>query len=110
MSLQYIQLENTILVSAEKYFDFLQDDIENLIAPLEEAFNALFGWFKNNRLKGNPYKCHAWVSTNKDSNIKTGHYTIGVIIDVNLNFDDHISDLCKKAVEKYLHYLDSLPL
>ena len=69
----------------------------------------MFDWFKNNRLKSNPDKCHALVSTKTPLNIKIGEYTIdcskcekllGVKIDVNLSFNDHISDLCKKASRK----------
>ena len=87
----------------------VEDNIENVIASLEEATNALFDWFDNNRLKSNPDKCHALVSTNKHLNMKGCDYTIGnshcekllgVKIDVNLNFNEHISDLCKKASGK----------
>ena len=57
-------------------------------------------------LKSNVDKCHVLVSMNKPVGIKIGDYTIdnkkcekllGAKIDVNLNFNDHISDLCKKA-------------
>ena len=87
----------------------VEDNIENVIAPLEEATTALFDWFDNNRLKSNPDKCHALVSTNKHLNMKVYDYKIGnsqceklldVKIDVNLNFNEHISDLCKKAGRK----------
>ena len=87
----------------------VEDNIENVIASLEEATNALFDWFDNNRLKSNPDKCHALISTNKHLNMKVCDYTIGnsqcekllgVKIDVNLNFSEHISDLCKKASRK----------
>ena len=37
----------------------VEDNIENVIVSLEEATNALFDWFDNNRLKSNPDKCHA---------------------------------------------------
>ena len=56
-------------------------------------------------MKSNPDKCHA----NRHLDIKIGDYTIGnsecekllgVKIDVNLNFNNHISDLCKKASRK----------
>ena len=65
--------------------------------------------FKNNRLKNNVEKCHVLVSNSKPVGIKIGDYTIdnnecekllGVKINVNLNFNDHISDLCKKASRK----------
>ena len=87
----------------------VEDNIENVIASLEEETNALFNWFDNNRLKSNPDKCHALVSTNKHLNMKVCDFTIGssecekllgVKIDVNLNCNEHISDLCKKASRK----------
>ena len=87
----------------------VEDNIENVIASLEEATNALFDWFDSNHLKSSPDKCHALVSTNKHLNMKVCDYTIGnsqcekllgVKIDVNLNFNEYISDLCKKASRK----------
>ena len=79
----------------------VEDNIENVIGSLEEGANALFDWFDNNRLKSDP--------DNKHLNMKVCDYTIGnsqcekllgVKIDVNLNFNEHISDLCKKASRK----------
>ena len=87
----------------------VENNIDNVIASLGQVSDALFNWFKNNRLKNNVDKCHVLVSTNKPVGIKVGDYTIdnsecekllGVKIDVNLNFDDHISDLCNKASRK----------
>ena len=82
--------------------------IDVVIASLEQVSGALFDWFKNNRLKNNVDKCHVLISTNKPG-IKIGDYTIdnseceklvGVIVDLNLNFNNYISDLCKKASRK----------
>ena len=87
----------------------VENNIDNVIAPLEQVSDALFNWFENTRLKNNVDKCHALVSTNKPVGIKIGDYTIensecekllGVNIDANLNFNNHISDLCKKASTK----------
>ena len=80
-----------------------------VIASLEQVSDALFNQFKNNRLKNNVDKCHVLVSTSKPLGIKVGDYTIdnsecekllGVKIDQNLNFNDHISDPCEKASGK----------
>ena len=49
-------------------------NIENVIASLEEASNALFDWFKHNRLKSNIDKCHALVRTTKPVDIKITQY------------------------------------
>ena len=55
----------------------VEDNIQSLIASLEEASNALLDWFKNNCIKSNSDKCHTLVSTNKQLNIKIGDYAIG---------------------------------
>ena len=87
----------------------VENNIDNVIASLEQVSDALFNWFKNNRLKNNADKCHVLVSRNKPVDIKIGDYTIenrncekllGVKIDANLNFNDHISDLSNKACRK----------
>ena len=79
----------------------VENNINNVIGSLEQVSDALFNWFKNNRLKNNVDKCHVLVSTNKPVGIKIGDYTIessecekllGVKIDANLNFNNHISD------------------
>ena len=84
----------------------MENNVDSVIASLEQNSDTLFNWLKNNRLENNFGKCQVLVSTNKPVGIKTGDYTIdnnecekllGVIIDVNLNFNDHISDLCKNA-------------
>ena len=79
--------------------------VENniFIAYLEQASDTLFKWFKNNRLKSNIGKCHVLVSTNKPVGIKMYskcEKLLGVKIVVNLNFNDHTSDLRKKASTK----------
>ena len=87
----------------------VENNIDNVIASLEQDSDAMFNWFKNNRLKNNVDKCHVLVSTSKPVGIKVGDYTIdnsecekllGVKIDVNLNFNDHISGLCEKTSRK----------
>ena len=86
-----------------------EDNIKNLIALLEEVFNALFDWFKNNGLKGNYYKCHALLSTNKHLGIGVGgcmvgdnecQKLLGVERNVNLYFNNQISDFCKNVSRK----------
>ena len=87
----------------------VEDDIKSLNVSLEEASNALLYWLKNNRLTSNPDKCHTLISTKKHWNINIGDYTwgnsecekvLGIKIEVNLNFNNHISDLCKRASTK----------
>ena len=88
----------------------LENNINSIIESLEQISDALFNWFKNNRLK----KCHVLVSTNKPVGTEIADYTIDnseweklldIKIDINLNFNDRISDLTfvKKLAERYLH-------
>ena len=35
----------------------VENNIDNVIASLEQVSDALFNWFKNNRLKSNADKC-----------------------------------------------------
>ena len=87
------------------------DNIDNLIKSLEEAATALFQWFDNNLLKNNPDKCHLLISGNENITTKMSECEIensrcekllGVKLNWKLNFDDHISDICKKARGKLL--------
>ena len=36
------------------------NDIDSLVASLEEASKSLFTWFDNNLMKSNADKCHLW--------------------------------------------------
>ena len=60
-------------------------------------------------MKSNADKCHLLVSTNETVKIQVGNYNIanskcekllGINFDHNLNFDKHLSELCKKASRK----------
>ena len=60
-------------------------------------------------MKSSDEKCHLLVSTNNTVKIKIGNFDItnsksekllGVKFDHKLSFDDHISELCKKASRK----------
>ena len=61
------------------------------------------------KFKSNPDKFHLPISSNENVTIHVGEYEIengkcekllGVKLDWTLNFDDHISDVCKKASRK----------
>ena len=87
----------------------IADNVDDLITSLEQASNGLFEWFKNNLLKSNADKCHLLVSTNDRVSINVDGFKIdksdtekllGVKFDKKLTFDDHISDICKKAGRK----------
>ena len=85
------------------------DNIDEVIKSLEETSEILFKWFNDNLKKINTDKCHLLVSTNNTVKIKIGNFDItnnksekllGIKFDHKLSFDDHISELCKKASGK----------
>ena len=76
---------------------------------MDEASTALFQWFESNLLKSNTDKCHLLISGNENVIVHVGEYEtenskceklVGVKLDWKLNFDDHISDVYKKASVK----------
>ena len=79
------------------------NDIDSLIATLEETSKSLFIWFDNNLMKSNADKRHLLVSSNEKVTIKIGSHEIanskrekllGVHFDSGLSFDYHISQIC----------------
>ena len=52
------------------------NDIDSLIALLEEVSKSLFTWFHNNLMKSNADKCHLLVSSNEKVIIKIGSHKI----------------------------------
>ena len=84
-------------------------DIPSVIKSLENAAEIVFTWFKNNQMKGNEYQCHVALSTHEDVHVKIGtshiknscsETLLGVKIDSDLNFEEHISSICKKTSAK----------
>ena len=82
----------------------IADNVGGLITSLEQASNGLFEWLKNNLLKSNADKCHLLVSTNDRVSMNADGFKIDksdaenyLKFDKKLTFDDHISDICKKA-------------
>ena len=82
---------------------------DDVINGLQISAEKLFQWFSDNQMKGNTDKCHLIMSTNNapkiqvgDSLIKTSNCEklLGIRIDYKLNFDEHVSSLCKKANSK----------
>ena len=85
------------------------DNIDGVIKSLEEASEILFKWFSDNLIRINADKFHLLVSTNNTVKMKIGNFDItnsksekllGVKFDHKRSFDDHISELCKKASRK----------
>ena len=84
--------------------------ILDVLIKLENVAETLLQWFKDNRVKANPDKYHLLINNTKESfQIKIGNETVsnskyekllGVKIDHELNFSEHVSSLCKKTSQK----------
>ena len=95
----------------------IENSIDKLIDTLEEDINIILTWFDNNFFKLNPDKCKLLITNHaenvaikiKDVNIiaEKSVKLLGIKIDNNLNFDEHVSSLCKKANMK-LHALSRI--
>ena len=88
-------------------------DTQTVISKLKSTSSKLFHWLQYNHLKANPEKCHLLFSSKTpteiyigDASIKTNikETLLGILIDSELSFDQHISSICSKASKK-LHAL-----
>ena len=85
-------------------------NLDDLLRNLENDTLSAIIWFKNNYMKLNQGKCHFLVSGNTEHLwVKVGEKMIwesqeekllGVVIDKNLNFNSHLSMICKKVSRK----------
>ena len=87
------------------------NDIDSLIASLEEASKSLFTWFDNNLIKSNADKCHLLVSSNEKVTIKIGSHEIantkrkkllGVLLDSDCHLIILYQRFAKKEVVKFV--------
>ena len=91
----------------------IEDNIDDLLKTLENETSLILDWFRINEMKPNDDKCHLIVCNHDQLTVTLGEEEIetndsvellGVTIDNNLNFTDHVSKLCKKGNQK-LHAL-----
>ena len=86
-------------------------DIQNLIRRLEHDCLLAIDWFDNNYMKLNEDKCHVLMAGFRHevlyANIGTAQIweskeekLLGVIIDKDLKFNEHITTICKKVSRK----------
>ena len=107
-------------------------DIDTVISTLEKDSLALIEWFSSNQMKANPEKFQALAIGEKTmgknitfdlagNKIKCEKEVklLGITIDFELNFNTHISNICKKAsrqlnvlkrLGKYLNKLGKLTI
>ena len=88
--------------------------METLISNLQIESYKLLKWFENNFFKLNADKCKLLITNHEaDISIKVGCKTIigqksvkllGIKLDNKLDFNEHITNMCKKANSK-LHAL-----
>ena len=78
----------------------------SVLGQLKGGIDKIFDWFKKKFLKGNAGKCHLITSSKTPVGIEVSNITImseekvkllGIYIGNRLNFNYHISQLCKKA-------------
>ena len=86
-------------------FHACDNDFNTLIMRLENDVSLTINWFENSSTKINKSKCHILASGHKYGNfgVKMGNAkqkSLGVEIGRNLNFDDHVPSLYKKAGRK----------
>ena len=95
----------------------IEDTIEKLIETLEKGRNTLLNWFQINEMKSNTDKCHLLIVNSQGNNIKIGNDGIigessikllGITIDNKLNFNEHVTKICKNANRIYMHLHFSL--
>ena len=79
--------------------------IHTLLDILKKNTEILMQWFNENYMKSNNDKCHLLITSPDDVSIKIGCNELGnekqvkllgVTIDHKLNFNEHVSNLCKK--------------
>ena len=93
----------------------IAQDINTVIKKLESNSIKLSQWLANNIVNANPEKSHLLLS-NKQNNLyalinnheianSDSKILLGITFDNELNFNEHVSNLCNKATNK-LHALD----
>ena len=86
-------------------------ELEQLLHNLEYDTLSAIVWFDDNYMKLNKDKCHFLISGNITEHLwakvgdeliweSTEEKLLGVIIDKDLNFNSHLSTLCKKVGQK----------
>ena len=85
-------------------------NLEDLIHELEDDCWSAILWYENNFMQLNQSKCHLLASgTHEHLFVRVGEEMIwesrkekllGILLDKNLDFEEHLSVVCKKASQK----------
>ena len=107
----YFVLRSTIYSYADdNIVSFIHKDFNFLKSVLESDSLNLISWFGENSMKANPYKFQAiFIGKKTYNNIETFRIgktdikcennvsLLGINIDFMVKFDDHVTEICKKA-------------
>ena len=82
---------------------------EFVVSNLEQSSTIIFEWLNNNSMKINNGKSHLLISGNSRTTVTIAKSYIesedkkvllGIAIDSNLTFENHINIICEKASQK----------
>ena len=73
-------------------------DIPTVISELQGISIKVFNWFGNNHMKANPGKYHLLLSTKSPKLLS--QTLLGITINSQQNFENHLSVICNKASRK----------
>ena len=109
----FIQKGTLYNYADDNTLSFTSPNFDNLIQVLQTESNILIEWFSFNCMQANPDEFQAIAvgrKTHKKNPVfNIGQSTIecddivkllGIDIDFNLNFDAHLSTICKKAAQQ----------
>ena len=113
----YLKIQSKLVLFADDTTMYCQDDsISSTEAILSEDLDKICSWFEYNRLVINLKKTNGMlfsrlstnlVSSNLDLKIRGNRISfvetfklLGVTIDRELKFDEHVSNICKKVKQK----------
>ena len=91
----------------------VENDVKDLLKVLETETTEVLKWFEINEMKPNADKCHLIIcnksecSVSLENNIIESEKTVellGITLDNNLKFSNHVTKLCTRANQK-LHAL-----
>ena len=101
--------DDTTPYECAPYYDKLKENLELTIYKI-------FNWFKYDNFKANATKCHFFLSPYQSATInidgsimKSRNFQklLGVTVDSNFTFEQHINSLCRKSSQK-LHPLSRI--
>ena len=101
----------------------INPNLDALVNSLIKDTSTLIKWFDNNYFKMNTDKCHLLITNHKDDvsaviagetiKCKNSVKLLGINIDNKLDFNEHVSNICKKvsiklhALSRISHFLNT---